>query len=136
HARIVKGPQQADLELLAAKAGELLEFRTRETPKMMIDEADAKHTVYRWRTLTTGGSDLAGSLGWYGMMVAGSAREGRENSSLNYATGVADDLSAPAFAHFGIGEMMRQTERSIHTQPLGSKFVGDVVLSPDAVSSL
>ena len=136
HARIVKGPQQADLDLLAAKAGELLEFRARETPKMMIDEADAKHTVYRWHTLTTGGSDLAGGLGWYGMTVAGSAREGRDNSSLNYATGVADDLSAPVFAHFGIGEMMRQTERSIRTQPLGGKFVGDVVLSPDAVASL
>jgi PmbA protein len=137
HARIVKGPQEADLDLLAAKMGELLEFRSRETPKMMIEEASAKHVLNRWHTLTTGGSDLAGSLGWYGMVVAGTAREGADCSSFNYAHGVADDLAAaPAAGHFGIAEMMRQTERQIRTQPLGAKFVGDVVLSPDAVGSL
>ena len=64
-ANIVKGPQRADLELLAAKMAELLEFRARETPKMMVDEADAKHTLRRWHTLTTGGSSLSGSLGFY-----------------------------------------------------------------------
>jgi len=137
HTRVVKGPQEAQLDTLAAKMGELLAFRQRETPRMIVEEADAKHTLYRWHTLTTGGSDLGGSLGWYGMMVAGSAREGRACSSLNYAYGAADSLTAaPAVDFFGIGEMMRQTERQIHTEPLGARFVGDVVLSPDAVASL
>lgn len=137
HTRIVKGPQEAQLETLAAKMGELLEFRSRETPKMTIEAADAKHTLYRWQTLTTGGSDLGGSLGWYGMLVEGGAREGKACSSLNYAYGATDDLEArPADAHFGIGDMMRETQQQIHTQPLGGKFVGDVVLSPHAVASL
>jgi PmbA protein len=137
HARIVKGPQEARLDALAAKMGELLEFRERETPRMIVDEADAKHTLYRWHTLTTGGSDLGGSLGWYGMGVFGTAREGKQSSSFNYTGGNADDLEgAPAFAHFGIGEMMRETERQIRTEPLGGKFVGDVVLTPNAVESL
>ncbi len=86
-ARIVKGPQEPRLDLLAAKMGELLEFRARETPRMMVDEADAKHTLYRWHTLTTGGSDLGGSLGWYGMGVFGTARDGKLSSSFNYTGG-------------------------------------------------
>lgn len=135
--RFVKGPQEPQLDLLAGKMSELLEFRVRETPKMTIEAADAKHTLYQWQTLTTGGSALGGSVGWYGMMVEGGAREGKAVSSLNYAYGVADDLqTAPADAHFGIGEMMRETEHQIHARPLGEKFVGDVVLSPHAVASL
>ena len=137
HARIVKGPQEAQLDTLAAKMGELLAFRQRETPKMIVEEADAKHTLYRWQTLTTGGSDLGGSVGWYGMGVFGTARDGRQTSSFNYTGGDTDDLaSAPAFAHFGIGDMMRETERQIRTEPLGAKFVGEVVLTPNAVASL
>ena len=137
HARVVKGPQCADLDLLATKMGELLDFRARETPRMMVDEADAKHTLYRWHTLTTGGSDLGGSLGWYGMGVFGTARDGKQSSSFNYTDGVADDL-APAAAHaqFGIGDMMRETERQISTQPADGRFVGDVVLTPNAVGAL
>lgn len=136
-ARIVRGPQEAQLDTLAAKMAELLEFRQRETPKMIVDEADAKHTLYRWQTLTTGGSDLGGSLGWYGLGVFGTAREGKQSSSFNYTGGTTDDLGgAPAFAQFGIGDMMRETERQIRTEPLGGKFVGDVVLTPNAVESL
>jgi len=137
HTRVVKGPQEPRLEVLAAKMSEVLEFRSRETPKMLVEEADAKHTLYRWQTLTSGGSDLGGSLGWYGMGVFGTAREGKQASSFNYTGGEADDLdgaAAPSF--FGIAEMMRETERQIRTQPLAGKFVGDVVLTPNAVSSL
>lgn len=137
HARIVKGPQEERLDTLATKMRELLDFRQRETPRMIVEEADAKHTLYRWQTLTTGGSDLGGSLGWWGMGVFGTAREGHQSSSFNYTGGDTDDLDTlPAFAHFGIGEMMRETERQIRTEPVGGKFVGDVVLTPNAVASL
>ena len=137
HARIVQGPQQADLDLLAGKIGEMLAFRTRETPLMMLDEADAKHTLQRSHTLTTGGSDLACSLGSYSMGVFGTARDGLKASSFSYTGGSANDLrGAPAQDQFGIARMMRDTQQQIHTQPLPGKFVGDVVLAPEALSSL
>ncbi|HSI52724.1 MAG TPA: hypothetical protein VK981_02065, partial [Ramlibacter sp.] len=120
HTHVVKGPQQADAEVLAAKVGELLAFRSRTTPRMNLEEADAKHTLLQWQTLTSGGSDLGGSIGWYGLGVSGSAREGKQCSSFNYAGGVAHDLGAePADSYFGIGHMMRDMERQIVTQTLG-----------------
>jgi PmbA protein len=137
HKRVVKGPQEPDLDALASKMSELLAFRERETPKMLVDEADAKHTLYRWHTLTSGGSELGGSVGWYGLGVFGTARDGKQSSSFNYTGGDTDDLAqAPAPAFFGIDEMMRETVRQIRTEPLGGKFVGDVVLTPNAVASL
>lgn len=137
HARIAKGPQEPDLDILAGKMRELLEFRARETPRMMVDEADARHTVVRSHTLTTRGSDLAVSLGSHAMGVLGTAREGSRSSSFNYTGGSADDLgSAPAADWFGIGQMLRDTEQQIDTQPVAGRFVGEVVLAPNAVEAL
>jgi PmbA protein len=136
-ARIVQGPQQAPPGLLADKLAELLAFRARETPKMMLEEALAAHTLAQSHTLTSGGSDLACSLGWYSMSVVGTARDGKASSSMNYVSGDCNDLSErDAAGYFGIGEMLRDTERQIHTQPLGGSFVGDVVLTPPAVADL
>ncbi|MEJ6020918.1 metallopeptidase TldD-related protein [Ramlibacter sp. PS4R-6] len=137
HARIVQGPQQGDRELLAAKVKELLAFRAGETPRMMLEEGSCSHQWQRWHTLTTGGSDLAASIGCYSLSAIGAAREGSKSSSYNFTGGSADELaSQPAQAYFGLADMMRESERQIDTQPIGGKFLGDVVFTPGAVSDL
>jgi PmbA protein len=137
HARIVQGPQEPDRELLAAKTSELLAFRARETPRMMIDEGAALHQWQRWHTLTTRGSDLAAAIGCYSINVFGTAREGSKSSSFNYTGGAADELaSRPVQEYFGIAHMLRDTERQIETRPFDGKFVGDVVFTPNAVADL
>ena len=137
HANIVQGPQEGDLALLADKVRELLEFRARETPKFKLEEGYAAHTLLQSRVLTSGGSDLSCSAGWYSMSAAGTARDGKAASSFNYAGGSAHDLAGRrATEYFGLGEMLRDTEQQIHTRSIESKFVGDVVLTPPAVSDL
>jgi PmbA protein len=137
HARIVQGPQDADLEMLATAVGDLLAWRAANTPRMMVDEGDAKHQWQRWHTLTTRGSDLAASIGCYGVGVFGTAREGSRSSSFNYTGGAAHDLSLrPVQELFGIADMLRDTERQIETQPLPGKFTGDVVFMPNAVDDV
>ncbi len=136
-ARLVQGPQEADRDVLAGKVSELLAFREKETPRMMIDEGDAKHQLRRWHTLTTGGSDLSASVGYYSIGAFGTARDGKKSSSFNYCGGDANDLTQrPAEEYFGIAQMLRDTQRQIETRPLGDKFVGDVVLTPNAVADL
>lgn len=137
HARIVQGPQESDRELLAAKTRELLEFRARETPKMMVDEGAVCHQWRRSQTVTSRGSDLAASVGCYAMSLFGTAREGGQSSSFNMASGAADELASRAAQEFfGIAQMLRDTERQIETGTFGSKFVGDVVFTPAAVADL
>ena len=137
HARITQGPPEGDRDLMATTVAQLLEFRARETPKMMIDEGAAMHTLRRWHTLTSGGSDLAAQVGCYSINAFGTAREGNKSSSFNYTGGDTDDLrSLPAHAFFGLEQMLRETPRQIETKPAGERFVGDVVLTPGAVGSL
>jgi PmbA protein len=136
-ANIVQGPQQADLALLTDAVRDLLAFRARETPKFRLEEGFAAHTLQRSVILTSGGSELACSAGWYSLSAAGTARDGSAASSFNYAGGSTHDLGAkPAAEHFGLGDMLRDTEQQVHTRPIGDKFVGDVVLTPPAVGDL
>lgn len=136
-ADIEQGPQEADLALLADKVRELLDFRARETPKMMLDEAFAAHTLVQSHTLTSGGSTLSTRVGSYAMTVFGTAREGQRSSSFNYTGGATDDLrDRHATEYFAIGEMLRDTERQIDTAKTPGNFVGDVVLTPGAVADL
>jgi PmbA protein len=96
--------------------------------------------------LTSDGSHLACTLGWYGLSVFGTARgpgsDGTvRSSSFNYAGGETEDLrGALASERFGMADMMRELTRSIDTRGIadcfGGKFTGDVVLTPLAVATM
>jgi len=136
-ADIVQGPQHPDVDLLASQVQALLEFRACETPKMMLSEGCASHTLTQTCTLTSGGSVLASRIGALSLMASGSARDGKRASSFNDAGGQTHDLAAqPAQAHFGIEAMMRESERQVDPSALKAHFTGDVVLTPYAVVDL
>ena len=143
---ITRGPLESDLMALTDAAAELLEFRAATTPTMTMEEGAATHTRTEVQVVTSGGSHLACTVGWYGLSVFGTARgtasDGTvRSSSFNYAGGDTEDLrGAPASSRFGMGDMMRELTRSIDTQGVadcfGGKFTGDVVLTPMAVATL
>jgi PmbA protein len=88
-------------------------------------------------TLTSQGSDLALESDWHELMVFGSAREGARSSSFNWAGGAAHGIEpGSTMDHFGMADMLRALTRQLQPRGLGSKFVGTVVLTPWAVSSL
>lgn len=135
--RISQGPTEADEAVLADKVAELLAFRQAHTPTMMLEEGYASHTRVQSHTLSSGGSDLACDIGWYSLAAMGTAREGTRTSSFNHAEGSAHDLrQRPAHEWFGIEPLLRDTPRQVDAEPISAKFVGDVVLSPQAVGSL
>ena len=136
HARIVQGPQQPDLDLLAGKAAELLAFRASHTPTAFVRSAESRHVLRAWHTLTSGGSDLAGSVGYYSLSAMGVGQEGGRSSSINYTGGNSHELAEPVQELFGLGRMLQDLQRQVQTQPLGRKFMGDVILAPQAVGSL
>lgn len=135
--RFEQGPVEGDLNLLAEKVQELLDFRADKTPKMSIDEGAALHRVQREVLLTSEGTELSSQIGSYAISVLGTASEGDKVSSYNYTGGVSNDLAQTHASNlFGIGSMLAETERQIETRPVGGNFVGDVILAPTAVGDL
>lgn len=132
-----QGPLSSDRDLLALKVEELLAFRAEHTPKMNIEEGAAEHVISREQVLTSEGSNITSTVGFYSLSAMGTAQEGDQSSSFNYSGGNCNDLSLGHAAElFGIGEMLRDTERQIHTHSLKGNFVGDVILAPTAVEDL
>lgn len=133
-----QGPQECDPAQLTRAVAALLAYRKAHAPTMHLETAIASHEQRKFHTLTTGGSDLSGQVGWYALMAMGTARDGAgRSSSFNYAAGQAHALDgAPAHEMFGLGAMMRDTARQTDARPLDSKFTGDVVLAPNAVEDL
>jgi len=134
---VVKGPQSSDTTVLARTASELLRFRASESPQMHLNEALCSFTHVTRRDLTSRGSDLQTRIGHYEVAVFGVATDETRSSSFNYADGYCEDIGAlPASEWFGIGDMMRQTQKQIHTQGIKAPFVGDVIFAPNAVASI
>src|SRR5256885_1758553 len=82
-ARIVQGPPEGDLRLLADTVAELLDLRRCEAPKMMLEEGLAAHARLEAQILTSDDSDLACRLGWYEASIVGTARDGKRASSFS-----------------------------------------------------
>ena len=130
-----RGPLQADPQALAEALRTLLDWRAQHAPTMMIEEGAAAHRSERSVVITTGGSRIDSALGWLELSVFGLAREGAQASSFNYAGGTANALTGLPQA-FGLERMMSELTRQVRTQPLGERFVGDVVLAPAAMADL
>lgn len=136
-AHIVRGAAEADVRQLAGAMRELLAWRAQETPTLMVEEALAGHTALRSHTLTSGGSNIGCELGWFDASVFGLAREGGRSSSFNHAGGSCDRLDGlPFVQRFGMQGVMQSLTRQVQAEALGERFVGSVVLTPPAVSSL
>jgi PmbA protein len=137
HARIVRGRAQAELAELADATGALLAFREREAPSVMLEEMAVAHNSSWVSTLTSAGTDLACEIHWFDAGVFGLARDGTQASSFNYAGGNCDSLAdAPLIARFGIDDLLQSLPKQTHTERIGERFVGGVVLTPKAMADL
>ena len=136
-AHFEQGPLASNRDLLAEKAEELLNFRAAQTPNVIIEEATVSHRIARSYDVTSRGTALSCVIGCYEMGAAATGTEGEKSSSLNYTGGRCNDLhGTPGQDWFALGDMLLDTQRQIHTRPLGERFTGEVILAPTAVSDL
>lgn len=131
------GPMGSNLDLLADKVDELLDFRAREAGKVTMEEGGSSHRVSRSVELTSQGTRLSFNVGSFELSAMGTASENGRSSSFNYSGGRSDDLSTRhASEWFAIGDMLRDTQNQIDTKPIPQRFTGSVLLAPSAVSDL
>jgi PmbA protein len=132
-----QGPVAPDLDLLAEKTNELLDYRASSTPKVMIEEGGATHRLSRTHEVTSRGTSLSCTVGCLDLGLMCTATEGDKASSFNYSGGRTNDLSGKHAAEFfALGDMLADTQNQIDTQSLGEQFTGEVILAPTAVSDL
>lgn len=132
-----QGPVESDLDLLAEKTLELLDFRASRTPKVMIEEGGATHRLTRSREVTSRGTSLSCLVGCFDLGAMCTATDNGKASSFNFSGGRSNDLRGkPAADWFALGDMMADTQNQIDTRSIDSRFTGEVILAPSAVSDL
>ncbi len=132
-----QGPLEPDLDLLAEKTNELLDFRADSAPKVMIEEGGATHRLSRFHEVTSRGTSLSGTVGCFDLGLMCTATDNGKASSFNFSGGRANDLGdRNAAEFFALGDMLMDTQNQIDTQAIGARFTGEVILAPSAVSDL
>ena len=104
---------------------------------MMLEEGYASHTLLQSRALTSGGSDLSCSVGWYSMSAFGHRARRQGGQLVQLRRRQRTRPRGPARHRVLRHRRDAARHRAADPHPADRrKFVGDVVLTPPAVSDL
>ncbi len=131
-----QGPQNVDRDALAKVTKDFLAYRSKRYPTFQVEEASIQHSINRSTVLTSRNSELALSHGSYGVSIMGSSKDEHGSSSFNYSGGEMAELPSALQDQFDIDLLMEHSVQETKTEPVGSKFIGEVVLMPNAVGDL
>lgn len=129
------GPQEPDLDGMHERLEEFLEFRRREHPTVSLRGVHYDFTRTVARVTNTNGVDLTASTGSYTFVATFSGRQGADVSSFNYSVHRSRDLGRPIAEVGSFDRLMREAAGQLRPRKVGEKFVGDVVVTPDALGS-
>ncbi|WP_158547114.1 metallopeptidase TldD-related protein [Oceanispirochaeta sp. M1] len=132
----VKGTQKADLESLVQGAKNILAYRSQTFPSFQIEEGLLDHNLNKTTVLSSRGCELELSHGFYGMVLMGSSKDKHGSSSFSYTGGMMESIPPDIQNQFNIQSMMENSVQETKTCQIKEKFTGDVILMPNAVSSL
>lgn len=130
------GDEVPNTELLVDAVLEHL-TRMREEYPTIVSDSSFYSFVAQWRSYANShGRIQHARRGRYGLVVMASGKDGVKATSFNYVgltlgEPVREILSVPAIRH-----MYDSTVESFGARPIPSTFVGDVIFTPEAVSTL
>jgi PmbA protein len=129
------GPTTPDLDMMHDRLMEFLEWRRIAYPKANLRAAHFEFTRNNTTLNNSNGVDLRSSTGVYQFVATFSAKQGADLSSFNYSAWCGRDIEQPLNQVASFDRLLRQSEEQLHTQTAPSKFLGDVVITPDCLTS-
>jgi PmbA protein len=131
-----KGAQEVDREAMATLVKDFLDYRKENYPSFQVEEGDISHQLDRSIVLSSLNTELELNHGYYTFVIMGSSKDEHGSSSFNYSAGEISELPANIQDQFDIDLMMKNSVQETKTEQLGTKFVGDVILTPNALSDV
>ena len=127
------GCYEPDMDAFFARVEELLDTVHREYPNIMIVNVIASHTrshvIYR----NSNETEFERFAGSYEVGLEISGNDGENTTGLDYTGVETADLSAPFIELGSIRRHLEDTQSSLKTVPLGDKFEGTVIFTPDSL---
>ena len=129
------GHKTADLEAMYDRFSTFLTGVQKRYPTLRFDPAVLDFTTCRVLFQNTNGVDFLSLRGRYGFSGLFSAKEGQESSSFNHTSFSTLQLDQELERFGSLETLMQQTTEQIQPKNLPEKFVGDIIITPDCLSS-
>ncbi len=133
HADFPEGGNVPDRERFFDRLVELTEDIRRDYPLILIEQMIAQHVSYEQVLVNTGDVELHTDGGEYAVELMFSAHDGDKSSSFCGCSCGFASLDKPLIELGDIRTMLDAVSRQIETKPVEGKFVGTVLLPPDAM---
>lgn len=130
------GPEAADRDGMIASSLAHIESVAREFPAVVSRESYHRFLRTRWSFANSAGLEQQETRGRYAFFTMFSARRDGRSTSLNYVVGSAYKPFASLMDVGMLHRLYREAERSFDPQPAPGKFVGDLIVTPDALGGL
>lgn len=130
------GSPECDTEGLFSRTKELLSDIHERHPKIIIEQMITEHDAARSVFMNSNGVCCRTTAGAYGFVIEYSAHEGDKSSSFYYNGVTLKDLSKPVIECSLIDWELGEIEKQLDSSPLDGKFVGTVLMAPNALSEV
>ncbi len=130
---VTDGCPTPDTEKLFTRTKELKETIASDYPKVLIEQMIVDHTGYEAVTRTSYGACFKHTGGNYSVSLMFSAHEGEKASSFMGAGFTTNSLDTPFIELADTRKALADIEKQTDTEAYEGKFVGTMVLTPDAL---
>lgn len=132
----VKGPREMDRDSMIQGAKELLSYREKNYPGFQIEGAQVQYDLQKQAIVSSRGSELELSHGFYTIVLEGASKDEHGSSSFNYTYGMTESIPHDIQNHLNISEMMANSALETRASKIDGKFTGDIILMPLAAGGL
>jgi PmbA protein len=129
------GTSEPDLDAMCGRLEEFLAWAEASWPTSSLRGVHLDFTHEHTTLRSTTGIDLAAQVGAYQAVAVFSARDGADVSSFNYTAWQGRALDQPLAEVGSFARLLEQSTEQLHPRPVGRKFVGEVIVTPDCLPS-
>ncbi len=130
----IKGEQQPDMDKMHLRLKTFATMVKELFPQTILQQAHLDFTRYDTAFMNSNGVDFTVSKGLYNFSAIFTSKDGEDLSSMNYSGFSTLDLNKELLEYGSLRALLKQSGNEIKTNEINSKFVGEVIITPDCLS--
>ena len=127
------GPLEPDMERFYGRLSEAIETVSKVYPMIRLGQIIGSHDGVHRLYFNSNGTRFEKFDGRYETMLEFAGNNGEKTTGIAFGGVTADSLDQPVLSLGSLRRLLQETEKSLTTVPVGDKFEGTVIFTPDAL---
>ena len=130
------GPLAPQMDRFYDRLKEILDTVAADYPLIRMNQIIGSHVLTRRLYMNSNGTCFEKEDGRYEVMLEFAGNDGNRTTGIGYSRVVTDSLDTPFLQLGSLKKQLEDTEKSLTTVPVGDKFEGAIILTPDALGQM